>query len=81
MPLAAFGLALSVAVDASADAELGPLVDARHDEAIALATDLFDYAELGYLETKSAERLAGYLGANGFSVQRGRSRHPHGVHS
>ena len=71
MPLAAFGLALSVAVDASADAELGPLVDARHDEAIALATDLFDYAELGYLETKSAERLAGYLGANGFSVQRG----------
>ena len=45
-------------------------MDARYDEAVALASDLFDYAELGYLETRSAERLAGYLESNGFSVDR-----------
>ena len=69
--LGAVGLALSVSVRAVADADLTSLVDARHAEAVALASDLFDYAELGYLETRSAERLAGYLEGNGFSVERG----------
>jgi len=49
--------------------ELAGLVDVRRDEAIAVASDLFDYAELGYLETRSATRLAGYLEANGFTVE------------
>ena len=61
------------------DADLAALVDARYDEAVALASDLFDYAELGYLETRSAERLAGYLEGNGFSVETRRRGHPHGV--
>ena len=65
--LATTGLALAAS---AVDADLAALVDARHDEAVALASDLFDYAELGYLETRSAERLAGYLEGNGFSVER-----------
>ena len=69
--LGAACLALSASVGADADADLTLSVDARHDEAVALASDLFDYAELGYLETRSAERLSGYLEDNGFSVERG----------
>ena len=52
-------------------ADLSGLVDARRAEAVALATDLFDYAELGYLETRSAERLGSYLDDNGFAIERG----------
>ena len=66
----AVGLALSVSVGAVADADLTALVDARYDQAVALASDLFDYAELGYLETRSAERLADFLEGDGFSVER-----------
>ena len=71
MWLGAACIALSASVRAVADADLTSLVDARHDEAVALASDLFDYAELGYLETRSAERLASYLEGNGFSLERG----------
>ena len=46
-------------------------VDQRRDQAIALAADLFDYAELGYLELRSAQRLSDYLDANGFQVEDG----------
>ena len=63
------GLALAASAGSAADADLAALVDARYDEAVALASDLFDYAELGYLETRSAERLAGYLENNGFRVE------------
>ena len=71
MWFAAAGLVLAATADSAADTDLAPLVDARHGEAVALASDLFDYAELGYLETRSAERLGGYLEANGFGVERG----------
>ena len=47
------------------------LVEERRGEAVALATDLFDYAELGYLETRSAKRLREYLAANGFTIEEG----------
>ena len=63
------GLVLTASAGSAAN-DLTPLVDARYDEAVSLASDLFDYAELGYLETRSAERLAGYLEGNGFSVER-----------
>ena len=53
------------------NADLQARIDARESEAIALAMDIFDYAELGYLETRSAGRLTGYLQANGFRVERG----------
>ena len=42
----------------------------RSDEAVALAAELFDYAELGYLETRSADRLSSYLQDNGFTIAR-----------
>lgn len=44
----------------------------RHEaDAVALASDLWDFAELGYLEERSARRLSGYLDAHGFAVDRG----------
>ncbi|MCY4476758.1 MAG: amidohydrolase [Gammaproteobacteria bacterium] len=69
--LSAFVYGLLLSGPAAADDDLAFLVDARSDEAVALARDLFDYAELGYLETRSSERLAGYLEGNGFSIERG----------
>ena len=69
--IAAAALTLACPLAHSAESGLTPLVDARHEEAVALATDLFDYAELGYLETRSAERLAGYLESRGFTVEHG----------
>lgn len=47
------------------------LVDAREAEAVALATEIFEFAELGYLETRSSARLAGYLRGEGFEVTQG----------
>ena len=68
--ITAVALTLAAPVVVMAESGLATLVDARRDEAVALAMDLFDYAELGYLETRSAERLAGYLEGNGFRVER-----------
>ena len=45
-------------------------VDAHRDDAVALAQDLFDYAELGYLENQSVDRLTTLLEANGFAIER-----------
>ena len=47
------------------------LVENRRDEAIAIASDVFDYAELGYQEFQSSARLAGYLKDNGFTLTTG----------
>ncbi len=46
-------------------------VDAREAQAVALATEIFEFAELGYLETKSSARLADYLRDEGFEVTQG----------
>ena len=46
-------------------------VDAREADAVALATDIFEFAELGYLETRSSARLADYLRTEGFEVTQG----------
>ena len=46
-------------------------VQALRADAIALASDLFEHAELGYLETRSAKRLSDYLQAHGFEVETG----------
>ena len=59
--VAAVGLALAAPAAFSAESGLAPLVDAQREEAVALAMDLFDYAELGYLETRRTKRLASYL--------------------
>ena len=52
-------------------ADTGALVEQRRADAIAIASDLFDYAELGYQEVKSSTRLAAYLAEHGFTVTRG----------
>ena len=67
----AAGLALHLAAPPAVADDIDARVQARHDDAVALARDLFDYAELGYLETRSSKRLADYLAGNGFDVRRG----------
>ena len=47
------------------------LVDAREAQAVAMASDIFEFAELGYLETQSSARLGDYLRAEGFEVTQG----------
>lgn len=62
---------LLVAVGALAHGEaIVERVDAHRDDAVALAQDLFDYAELGYLETRSVDRLTTLLESNGFEIER-----------
>ncbi len=63
-------LSLVLAVPLGAT-EIGELVERRRSEAIAIASDLFDYAELGYQEVKSSKRLATYLDEHGFTVTTG----------
>ena len=46
-------------------------MEAQRGAAVSLASDLFEYAELGYQETRSATRLAGYLESQGFTVESG----------
>ena len=61
-------LALVLATSTVQAADIGDLVEQRRSEAIAIASDLFDYAELGYQEVKSSARLATFLEQNGFEV-------------
>jgi aminobenzoyl-glutamate utilization protein B len=44
------------------------LVNAQSGEALELADDIWGYAELGYQETRSSERLMHFLGARGFEI-------------
>ena len=46
-------------------------VVAHRAEAVALADDLWHFAELGYLEERSAARLSEYLEHQGFALERG----------
>ena len=64
------GVCLLLALSASAR-DAVEQVQARRADAIALASELFEHAELGYLETRSAALLSGYLQDNGFAVERG----------
>ncbi len=60
-----------LATHSSAANDIVERVQARRDQAVALASDLFDYAELGYLEVRSTRRLADHLEAGGFRVETG----------
>ena len=62
---------LACVMIAHASASLVSMVEARQPDAIAIASDIFDFAELGYLETRSSARLANYLREQGFSVTEG----------
>ena len=70
-----FGAAIAAVVGmagaAVAQAELDGLVEAERDAAIAIARDVWGYAELGYLETQSTARLQGYLRDAGFEIETG----------
>ncbi len=65
--LFAVGLVLGNA--AAAQQQVLPYVDAQADAAIALAQDIWGYAELGYLEKRSTARLQGFLAERGFRVE------------
>jgi aminobenzoyl-glutamate utilization protein B len=59
-------------LEAQADkSEVGDYLDSQVERLTDVAMEIWDLAELGYLETRSAELLAGELEANGFSVERG----------
>lgn len=61
-PLAAAG---------SDDEQLLEVVGALQADAVSIAEDVFDYAELGYLEYKSSARLSGFLADRGFRITSG----------
>ena len=68
--VAALALAVGAALPSAAQG-IEERVEARREQAVALASALFDYAELGYLEVRSSGRLGAYLEDNGFRVERG----------
>ncbi len=64
------GLPPALAAEHPSDAVLRD-VSRQAAEAVAVASDLWDFAELGYLEEQSSQRLATYLEERGFAVERG----------
>ena len=68
--LAALLLAAGV-VAVAADQRVLAEVEKERGAAIALADDIWAFAEMGYLETRSSHRLRTYLSASGFEVQSG----------
>ncbi len=70
--LTSLSLGLAVmALAGHADDSVTGYVDDDRKATIALAEDIWQYAEMGYLETQSTERLQKYLQRQGFEVQSG----------
>ena len=70
--LTSLSLGLAVmALAGHADDSVTDYVDDDRKATIALAEDIWQYAEMGYLETQSTERLQKYLQRQGFEVQSG----------
>ena len=70
--LAAVQILAPCAVGAqSSKEEVGRLLDSRTERLSGIAMDIWDLAELGYQEARSAELLAQELEAHGFEVDRG----------
>ncbi|MCZ6655712.1 MAG: amidohydrolase, partial [Gammaproteobacteria bacterium] len=67
--LASLGLALAVVATVHADEGVTDYVDADRKSTIALAQDIWQFAEMGYLETQSTARLQAYLQRQGFDVR------------
>ena len=70
LPWAVASLSPALATENPSDAMLRD-VSRQEAEAVALASDLWNFAELGYLEEKSSRRLSTYLEERGFAVERG----------
>jgi aminobenzoyl-glutamate utilization protein B len=58
-------------VAAAQEADISKFLDSRYDETARIARTLWEYAEVGYQETKSSELLQAALAAEGFNVQPG----------
>ncbi len=70
--LTSLSLCLAVmALAGHADDSVTGSIDDDREATIALAEDIWQYAEMGYLETQSTERLQEYLQRQGFDVQSG----------
>ena len=70
--LAALLLAAGVTPSAAAaDQQVLAEVEKEREAAVAIADDIWAFAELGYLETKSSQRLRTYLSESGFDVESG----------
>ena len=65
------GMSVGVHADDALLDRVAGRVGEREEQAIALANDIWRYAELGYLEQKSTDRLSRYLSDQGFAVERG----------
>ena len=65
------GLLLFLPMLVSADDDLMRYIDQQSHQYDALALELWDYAELGYLETRSSGRLQETLAREGFEIQQG----------
>jgi aminobenzoyl-glutamate utilization protein B len=61
----------SVALAAGAESDPVAEVDARHERAVALARQLYDFSELGYREERSSALLREELAAAGFEIETG----------
>lgn len=69
--IASIFLACSGAVEAQDSESILGFVDSRDEETADLARTLWEYAEVGYQEEKSSERLQQELAAAGFEIEAG----------
>ena len=65
------GLAPAPALGQATKEAIADYLDARSERLGEVAMEIWDLAEVGYQETRSAELIAAELEANGFSVERG----------
>ena len=66
-----FGLGCVLVQNAAAEDNLIKLVDARNDAGIQLAQSIWEFAEVGYQETRSSGLLQSHLREAGFEIQAG----------
>jgi aminobenzoyl-glutamate utilization protein B len=66
LPLFPWAISSAVANDATLD-----LIDDRYEQTAAIARSLWEFAEVGYQETRSSELLQQTLAAEGFEIEAG----------
>lgn len=69
--LAAAALVAPLAIQAQEGIDIERVVDERYAETVALASALWDFAEVGYREAQSSALLQRSLATEGFSVEAG----------
>lgn len=69
--LAAAALVAPLAIQAQDGIDIERVVDGRYAETVALASALWDFAEVGYREAQSSALLQRSLATEGFSVEAG----------